>query len=176
MATMKAARSSLECRLFIELNVCACGQTPGELAHRLVSRDDRLVALYEGNCARCGRSLEYAFPLADEIVAADKFGGREPSQLIDAGQFLRESDRAARRVADSLAPESLYWLGRAIACLEEVLKWIPEGEERLPASAFFTEDGLRGSREEPGRFRRPRLVAVLAAYQEQLALARAQLG
>jgi hypothetical protein len=173
---MKVARSSLECRLFIELDVCACGQTPGELAHRLVSRDERLVALYEGTCARCGRSLEYAFPLADEIVAADKFGGAAPSQLIDAGQFLRESDRAVRRVMDSPAPQNLYWLGRAIACLEEVLKWIPDGEERPPAEAFFTEDGLRFSLEEPGRFRRPRLRAVLAAYQEQHALARAQLG
>ena len=27
---MKVARSSLECRLFIELDVCTCGQTPGE--------------------------------------------------------------------------------------------------------------------------------------------------
>jgi hypothetical protein len=172
---MKIARSSLECRLFIELDVCACSETPGELAHRLVSRDERLVALYEGSCAGCERSLEYAFPLADEIVAADKFGGIEPSQLIDAGQFLRESDRAVRRVADSPAPHNAYWLGRAIACLEEVLKWIPDGEDRPPASAFFTDDGLRLSREEPGRFRRPRLRAVLAAYQEQHALARAQL-
>jgi hypothetical protein len=173
---MKVARSSLECRLFIELNVCACGQTPGELAHRLVSRDEQLFALYEGTCTRCRRSLEYAFPLADEIVAADKFGGAAPSQLIDAGQVLRESDRAVRRVVGSPSPQNVYWLGRAIACLEEVLKWIPDGEERPPASAFFTEDGLRFSHEEPGRFRRPRLLAVLAAYQEQRALARAQLG
>ncbi|MEO7734627.1 MAG: hypothetical protein ABIY55_26965 [Kofleriaceae bacterium] len=100
----------------------------------------------------------------------------EPSQLIDAGQFLRESDRAVRRVVGSPAPQNLYWLGRAIACLEEVLKWIPKGEDRPPVSAFFTEDGLRFSREEPGRFRRPRLRAVIAAYQEQRALARAQLG
>jgi hypothetical protein len=91
-------------------------------------------------------------------------------------KFLRESDRAARRVADSPAPQNLYWLGRAIACLEEVLKWIPDGEERPPAWAFFTEDGLRFSREESGRFRRSRLLAVLAAYQEQRALARTQLG
>ena len=173
---MKVARSSLECRLFIELDVCACGQTPGELAHRLVSRDEQLVALYEGSCARCGRSLAYAFALADEIVAADKFGGMEPSQLIDAGQFLRESDRAVRSVVNAPAPQNVYWLGRAIACLEEVLKWIPDGEDRPPATAFLTEDGLRFSREEPGRFRRPRLRAVLAAYQEQHALARAQLG
>jgi hypothetical protein len=173
---MNIARSSLECRLFIELDVCPCGQTPGELAHRLVSRDDQLVALYQGRCAGCGRSLEYAFPLADEIVAADKFGGMVPSQLIDAGQFLREFDRAVRRAADAPAPQNLYWLGRAIACLEEVMKWIPDGEETPPASAFFTEAGLRCSREEPGRFRRPRLRAVLAAYQEQHTRARAQLG
>lgn len=173
---MKIARSSLECRLFIELNGCACGQAPGELAHRLVYRDERLVALYEGSCARCGRALEYAFPLADEIVPADRFGGAAPSQLVDAGQFLREADRAARRVVGPPTTQHLYWLGRAIACLEEVLKWIPDGEERPPASAFFTDDGLRLSREEPGRFRRPRLLAVLAAYQEQRARTRAQLG
>ena len=142
---MKVARSSLECRLFIELDVCPCGQTPGELAHRLISRDERLVALYEGSCAGCGRSLAYAFPLANEIVAADKFGGMDPSQLIDAGQFLRESVCAVRRVVATPAPQNLYWLGRAIACLEEVLKWIPEGEDGPPASAFFTEDGRRFS-------------------------------
>lgn len=173
---MKTARSSLECRLCIELDVCACGQTPGELAHRLVSRDEGLVALYEGSCTGCGRSLSYAFVLGDEIVAADKFGGREPSQVIDAGQFLREADRAVLRVTDSPTSQNLYWLGRAIACLEEVLKWIPDGEESPPASAFFTDDGLRVFHEEPGRFRRSRLAAVHAAYQELRALTRARLG
>ena len=34
---MKIARSSLECRLFIEFDVCACGQTPGGLANRRAS-------------------------------------------------------------------------------------------------------------------------------------------
>lgn len=137
------ARSPLECRLYIELHPCDCGGSVVDLTDRVVRRDETLCARYTGRCSACGK---------------------------DPGQYLAASERAARQVRpggpleDRASARSL--LGRAIACLEEVMKWIPPGEDRVPASAFFTEEGRRVHSDEPGRFCTARLVAVLSAYRE----------
>jgi hypothetical protein len=170
---MQVARSSLECRLYIELHPCDCGATASDLHHRMVMRDNRLTALYEATCAQCQNPIEYVFALADEIVAAEKFGGADPSTIIDPGQFMRESDRLAQSVVLSRPDRTqdarnLYSMARAIACLEEVMKWLPEPLEMVPADAFFTEQGKQFAAREPKRFRRSRLRALLAAYQEKL--------
>jgi hypothetical protein len=49
-----------------------------------------------------------------------------------------------------------------------VMKWMPEPLDSIPADAFFTEDGKQFAAREPMRFRRSRLRALLAAYQEKL--------
>jgi len=170
---MQVARSSLECRLYIELHPCDCGCPVNDLHHRMVMRDNRLAALYEATCAQCHGPIEYVFVLADEIVAAEKFGGTQPSTIIDAGQFMRESDRVAQSVVLSTRDpthdaRNLHSMARAIACLEEVMKWVPEPLEIVPADAFFTEHGKQFAAREPMRFRRSRLRALLAAYQEKL--------
>jgi hypothetical protein len=169
---MTTGRSSLECRLYIELHPCDCGGSVIDITDRVVMHDDTLCARYSGSCSACGQSREYLFALDPEIPAPDAFGGANPSTIIDAGQYLAASERAAKQVqlggspADSVAARSL--LARAIACLEEVMKWIPDGDERVPMSAFFTSEGQRVHASEPGRFRRIRLLAVLATYRELL--------
>lgn len=85
---------------------------------------------------------------------------------------MAASERAARQVQVDRATDQKMsakaFLARAIAYLDEVVKWIPVGADEVPASAFFTSEGLRIYREDPGRFRRERLLAVLAAYRELL--------
>lgn len=164
------ARSPLECRLYIELHPCDCGGSVVDLVDRVVMRDETLCARYTGRCSACGKDREYVFALHPEVAAPDAFGGAATSTIIDAGQYLAASERAARQVRpggpleDRASARRL--LGRAIACLEEVMKWIPPGEDRVPASAFFTEEGRRVHSDEPDRFRTARLAAVLSAYRE----------
>jgi hypothetical protein len=167
---MTTARSPLECRLYIELHPCDCGGSVIDITDRVVMHDDTLCARYSGRCSACGQSREYLFALDPEIPAPDSFGGRKPSTIIDAGQYLAASERAAKQVPldgpseDRAAARAL--LTRAIACLDEVMKWIADGDDRVPMSAFFTGEGRRIHADEPGRFRRVRLLAVLAAYRE----------
>ena len=169
---MKKARSPLECRLYIELHPCRCGGAAADISHRLVTRDDELCACYAGRCSHCGSQLEYMFALDAEIAASTAFGGTNPSTIIDAGQYMEESERAARQVQvvgpSGQKVSAKAFLIRAIACLDEVVKWIPIGADQVPTSAFFTSEGLRIYTEDPGRFRRDRLLAVLAAYRELL--------
>ena len=169
---MNKARSPLECRLYIELHPCGCGGAIGDITHRLVTRDDDLCASYAGRCSHCGRHLEYMFALDEEIVASTAFGGTNPSTIIDAGQYMAASERAARQVrvggpSDHKVTAKAFLI-RAIACLDEIMKWMPTEADQVPASAFFTNEGLRSYMEDPGRFSRERLLAVLGAYRELL--------
>ena len=165
-------RSPLECRLYIELHPCDCGGPVIDITDRVVTHEGALCARYAGRCSECGEGREYLFALAPEIAAPDAFGGATPSTIIDAGQYLAAAERAARQVRPGGPPEdgasARASLARAIACLEEVMKWIPPGEDAVPASAFFTDEGRRIHSDEPNRFRRVRLAAVLAAYREML--------
>ncbi len=167
------ARSSPECRLYMELRPCACGRAepPGEDE---VLRDARgLVARYEGRCPQCGAARKFEFELDPETVPPDVFGGSRPSRMICPGQFALHSDRLASRWPARPAPpdraaarEDLFW---AVRALEEVLKFVPAGGDAVPAEAFSSEEGRAAYAAEPGRFRAIRLRARLGAYRETLA-------
>jgi hypothetical protein len=96
---MMTGRSPLECRLYIELHPCDCGGSGSiiDLADRVVMREVALCALYAGRCSACGEDREYLFELDPEIPAPGSFGGSRPSTIIDAGQYLAASERAARQ-------------------------------------------------------------------------------
>ena len=169
------SRSSPECHLYIELHPCSCGERRLETKHKLVSREDGLVAAYEGTCPGCATLRTFDFVLDPEIPPGDKFGGSRPSQLIDAGQYLAVADDAARRVPGNAAKlddakrgEARWWMNRAVNALEEVLKFIPPDADAVPASALFTAPGKETYLAEPGRFRMSRLEAVLGAYRDAL--------
>jgi hypothetical protein len=170
---MKVARSSLECYLYIELHPCECGGRVTDLDHRMVLRSETLCASYEGRCVSCGSRVDYLFALDDEIPPASSFGGARPSTIVDAGQYLAAADMATKQVTVSeRQPEQrrhgLVLMARAVACLEEILKWIPEGGDRIPQEAFFTTEGTQIYAREPERFRRARLELVLDVYRETL--------
>ena len=158
------SRSSPECHLYIELHPCSCGETQLPPKHKLVSSGDDLVAVYENPCPRCGTPRRFDFVLDPEIPPGLKFGGAKPSNLIDAAQFLATADHAAKQM-----PPTPYWMSRAVDALEEVLKFIPEGADRVPVEALFTTAGKEMYLAEPGRFRKPRLEAVLGVYRDILA-------
>ena len=167
------ARSAIECHLYIELHPCSCGELLEPDRHRLQSRESDLVAVYSTRCRRCRTTRHFEFVLDDEIVPLSKFGGSKPSQIIDAGEFLAVADSAARQVpADGSSLDAgarataRALMDRAVAAIEEVLKFIPPDEESVSPEALSSTRGAAMYREEPGRFRRSRLQAVLRAYQD----------
>ena len=153
---MSIARSGPECRLFIELHPCTCGEHQLQRESRVESTSAGLLAVYEGECPRCGVPRRFEFLLDPEIPPGDKFGGTRPSTLIDAGQFLAVADHAAKQVPHD--PSSLtgdarraarWWLARAVNALEEVLKFAPLTEKssrQPPSSPIWAGTFIRGNR------------------------------
>jgi hypothetical protein len=175
-AARLVARSASECHLYIELHPCSCGEPPEPGRHRLQSRDDGLVAVYEMTCRRCGATHRVEFAMGDEIAPLGAFGGQTPSQIIDPGEFLAVADAAAQQVpadADRLDDagrgRARSWINRAAAAVAEALKFIPAGEDRVPRGALRSVQGAALYEQEPGRFRRSRLEAVLQAYRDAAA-------
>jgi len=135
-----------------------------------------LVAVYEDRCDRCARSWAFEFALDPEAAPIGKFGGDRPSQIVDAGQFLAVADAAARAVSgdvsalDDLSRQRARALMlRAVAAVEEVLKFIPPGGDRVAADSLFSAMGKQMYLAEPGRFRKSRLEVVLGVYRQAVA-------
>ncbi|MFV2084235.1 hypothetical protein [Micromonospora sp. LOL_021] len=186
-AVLPAARSSAEARLYVELHPCDCSETQFEPQVEVVAlADGDLATRYQGSCAGCATAREFLFRLPAEPVrpsagAAFSYGGPEPSQLIDPGEWLAVADRYAALVPADFAtagpaaadPVTLdpaqrrratAALSRAVAALDEVRKFIPADADEVPADAISSEIGRRMRRREPGRFRRDRLTALRDTY------------
>jgi hypothetical protein len=161
---MLIARSAPECRLYIDLNPCSCGEWSFDVRHTLRSGPDgALIAVYEGACPRCGLPRRFEFALDPATPPPPPaYGGPRPSRIICPGQFALVADHASRASGrDALA--------RAIAAQQEVIKFIPAGADEVPAEAFTSWEGRALYAREPGRFRRYRLEAVAEAYRDALA-------
>lgn len=163
------ARTRDEAYLYLELTPCRdCGSTEAPWEHALIEVDGELTISYAGTCAGCGAEREYLFGLpARETppVSWPTFGGAEPSELLDAGQWLAVADRAAGSVpADP--EETARVLSVARAAVEEVIKFVPPGQDAVPEDEFWTPDGRQVRDSEPGRFRLDRLLVVRDTYHE----------
>lgn len=78
--------------------------------------------------------------------AAPSFG-HGLSQIIDPGEFHYASDLSVDRVQlldhpTERWPQARRDVKRAIAALEEVLKFVPPGQDAVPASVFTSKRGL----------------------------------
>lgn len=176
---LPTARTNAEARLFLQLQPCPrCGERRSRFRSSVGTVGDVLVSRYTGECPRCGRQRVHQFGLPAEIDAPPagsvRFGGDEPSQLLDPGVWLRYSDTAARQVrADGEDEQAVrvarHTLATAIAAIDEVLKFVPPGADSVPASAFTSPDGRAVYDDEPRRFTRLRLAAVRDHYAERLA-------
>ncbi|MFE3459969.1 hypothetical protein ACFXKD_20685 [Nocardiopsis aegyptia] len=141
--------------------------------HWLEKRGGVFIAVYEGQCGRCSGSGRYEFELETEERARYPAIGRStPSRIIDPGEFLWLSDRAASEVpvdVTGLSKKEIRvarsLMQRAIVTLEEVLKFIPEGADEVPDGAFFSDLGRSVRQESPERFRREEITTRLAYYR-----------
>src|SRR5262249_52152813 len=83
------ARSSHEAHLYMDLPACECGETRFPRASAVVTLPGgELASRYTGACAGCGRPREFVFRLAEDAAPGDgiRYGGDQPSELIDAGE------------------------------------------------------------------------------------------
>jgi hypothetical protein len=173
------ARTNKEAHVHMELNPCRCGDPTRPTGSAVFNLDGVLASHYSGTCPTCGTAREFLFRLPEEVVVVPPgtvaFGDGAPSELVDPGEWLLVSDRYAAAV-----PSDPAWLdgdarGRArrslqhaVAALDEVLAFLPDGADAVPVDAFRTERGRKMWATEPGRFSRLRLGAVRGAYGEML--------
>jgi hypothetical protein len=130
--------------------------------------------VYSGECA-CGARKKLVFaPIAREGLWDDPLG-EGVSTVLDPGQLMLAYERYIAEIPVDVRGRSLVarqraqiYLGRALAALEEILKFIPARDTEVPASAFKDPRG-RGKLEElPGQFRRNRLQARIDEHRRQL--------
>lgn len=175
---MLIARSSPECRLYMDLHACSCGETGFAAEHALQEdAEGRLLAVYSGLCPRCGLPRRFVFALDDAIPPPPPaFGGAAPSRIVDPGEFLLYADKASAAADFAPAPgdpradeRGRLALAAAAAAVDEVLKFIPPGAAAVPEAAFASATGRALYAREPGRFSRVRLEATAASHRAALA-------
>lgn len=156
----------------MDLHGCPrCGVTEVAWAESLVDRDGVPARRYYGTCDGCGQPREFVFALPERPTpprpgAAVTFGsGDETSLLFDAGEWAEIADmmELASGLGDISAEEARQWRATAVACLDEVLKFVPAEAPAVPAAAFWSDKGRAFHDRAPQRFRRTDLEARRAS-------------
>jgi len=133
---MLRARSIAEQHLYIRLHPCQCGREieVAKLGHATAIADESdLISSFSGRCANCGRALQFDFLIADSAPKSRaKYGDATPSTIIEPAEFVRASDELAAR-GD---------LERAIACLEEALKFGAQSEIEAKLAGYRARQQL----------------------------------
>ncbi|MEV0595365.1 hypothetical protein [Nonomuraea cavernae] len=163
------ARTRDEAHLYLDLHPCACGSVETTWDTALVTAGGELTSRYSGVCDDCGSEREFLFGLPERETMTGEFpsfGGAEPSQLLDAGEWLWVADLTAGNVPTDDEPAARQALTIATAAVEEVVKFIPAGQDRVPDHAFWSAQGRNVRDAEPGRFSLDRLLIVRDTYRE----------
>lgn len=161
------ARSVEEAHLYMDIR----GAEPGARGHALIARGDDLVSTYTCVCHGAVRRFEFLIPTPTARVGM--FGDEAPSVIIGPGEFLKVADGMSRSVPANVSglttaqvAEARRRVRIAAACLDEIVKFIPEGASSVPAAAFVSETDQEMFAAEPGRFGKSRLQAVAGVYRE----------
>jgi hypothetical protein len=171
------AQTQAEASAYISLATSECTDSGSTVDETISYSEDgnEWVAHHDLKCLDCG--LEWHFdvtvdPEPDRVDGAPEQYryDPEPSRLIDAGQWYLMfvgGLAMAREVQERQGPNGpfdLLELERMIdgfdsgrAALDEVLKFIPAGQDRVPDSAVWTDQGRWAYGEESAQFTRDRL-------------------
>lgn len=176
------ARSFDEADLYVELLPCeVCGQArlkrqPGVASGEV---DGQPVTLLDAVCGNCDNRFRFAFRMPDQPTVSQRgnvrFGGDEPSQLFDPGQWLRLADLVARDLPEPGELPAHRDIGLrnrvdlAAAAVTEVLKFIKAGDDRVRGYEFWTDAGRQLFDEARWRFTRESLEFELDRYRRALA-------
>ena len=174
----KLARTNAEAHLYMSRRRCACGST-GFSRHPPLHSDVTMIggdlaSRHTAGCAGCVGVRRFTFRLPARIIQPPAtgvvYGGEQPSELLDPGEWLAVAEEFARSVPAGAPLEGAarHRLESAVAAIDEVGKFVPAGAAEVPASAFVTRAGRAVWEKEPGRFRLVRLNAVRGAYADLL--------
>ncbi|HEY8473820.1 MAG TPA: hypothetical protein VIL37_14455 [Natronosporangium sp.] len=175
---MLVSRSTEESHLYMYLHPCRCGEAEFEWQdHEIVTGNGWLVAIYSGECGRCGRPRSFEFALAPEpSPPPPALGGDQPSRIIDPGEFLATAEELAADVPADPAEvdDDEFHAARdavafAVACVDEVLKFIPAEAELVPTEAIRRAASRRRYRRAPEQFSRRWLTERRDEYRRLLA-------
>ncbi|WP_067654958.1 hypothetical protein [Nocardia harenae] len=161
------ARTNAEARLYLQLTRCPeCAEPNAEFHAAVVDLNGTLVTRYSAVCPRCGAHRVHDFRLPDRVLPPPparegvRFGGAEPSLLLDPGVWLWYADDRAALARDSTDPAAArLLLATAVAAIDEVLKFLPSGADEVPEAAFVSPEGRFVRSGDPGRFTRANLTA-----------------
>ena len=184
---LPVARTRDEAHLYMDMRPCVtCGKSEVHWDTALTTDDGSPARRYTGTCPGCGSAREFIFrlpirPLLPRPGDVVLFGAEEPSELLDAGEWLYVADICAqaavggpdREPGPILTPEARESLIVAIAAMDEVLKFIADGRDEVPRGGFWSDRGRRLRQTEPGRFCRRRLLSVRNSYRDALSRAAA---
>jgi hypothetical protein len=175
--TLPVARTRDEAHLYLDMHPCErCGDVNVTWESSLTHDDGVPARRYRGTCGDCGAPREFVFALPERPMApgADDvvfFGGPEPSRLLDPGEWLLVADLCAQAASVDGSPgdaEARESVAIAAAAVDEILKFMPADGGAVPESAFWSDRGRTVYQQEPGRFRRRRLLIVRDAYRDAL--------
>lgn len=172
---LPVVRTRDEAHLYMDLHPCErCGSVDTEWDSGLVAVEGELARSYSGTCGKCGLERQFVFRVLDPPLIAPAgsrvfFGTDQHSELLDAGEWLWVADLAASNAPADDRDGEAQALAIAAAAMDEILKFIPDGADRVPDGAFWSERGTGVRGEAPGRFDRDRLEVVRDSYRRQLA-------
>ena len=165
-----AARSAAEAQIYMDLHPCECGTPRSRGAQDL--RDDGnggLTSVYAGTCPGCGwRQWSFAFTLPAFQPPVGRIGGREPSKIIDPGEWIYLSDLHAGFPASRRpGPEDCARLSRAATAVEEAAKFILPGLEPRPRRGVHLPLRARHVQRRPGAFPEDGAARARPAVQDR---------
>jgi hypothetical protein len=172
---MKLARSRGEVLLYLDLTPCErCGAVEMDWETAVENGRGTVLCSYEGSCMSCGTVRRYLFRLPESGTVAPAtgvvpFGGEQPSELLDAGEWLWVADLSVADLPESEPDARRDALDIAATAVDEVLKFLPAGANELPSSAFWTERGEAVFALDPSRFDQRRLIALRDKYRRDSA-------
>jgi hypothetical protein len=158
----------------MELHPCQCSESAiTAKSHASIQAEQGIADEHTGICTGCGRNRRFVFRVPSLAPQhTDRYGGPDPSQIIDAGEWrlvslaYMEEQGNVRDRPDRLREV----LQVALAAYQEILKFIPPGQQEMPESAFFTKRGRQIRASEPSvSFTRSFLEAMIDGVREDLA-------
>lgn len=158
--------SVAEAYLLLMVTPCAlCGKGPLQASgHESVTLPGGSGRRLTARCQSCGHEQVFIFDLADvrdsNAEATRINPTQEPSRAVDLAQWLTLFEAIVRAADQQTEPSESRRLGyEAAQCLEEALKFYPEGDGEWPEeSAFFYDWTLDRFRQHKHLFARTRLV------------------
>ena len=171
---MLRARTVSEAFLYLDMHPCGCGRLQFDGTHDLLESADGTVLRLTGKCPDCGADRHYEFIL-EPTAESDGEGARTPSALLDPGEYLWLSDRAAGRVpvdTGGLTSEQVeaarQEMSRAVERLEEVLAFIPADSTEVAPELLTSTTAQVLLDTAPTRFTRVDLTERIGLYRKKL--------